>query len=800
MSREIVDLLLVNPGNRVEQFANLAPLATVAQPLGIAMLAAYVREQGISVAIFDAEAYGLTPVEAADQIEALYNPPLLVGLSAFTTKMTSAGHIMRELKRRWSETKMMCGGHHPSAIPERTLREEATDFVIKGEGFYPVTELMARLKKGEHCYDIKGVWLWRPDGTVHPGGQAPGPQKLDELPFAAWDLLPMGQYKAHHWQAWGRGEIDTTGFSLIHTSLGCPFTCLRGDTLVNTMYGEIPIEVLAKSGERSVPVYTYKDGEIVIADAINIKKLGANKKLVRVAFDDGTNMDVTPDHKFLVFTINTPQNGDVVETAVEAQFLEPGDRLRAIAIRHSATGRKTVEWRRRGAFNAIMVMEYLLKRKLKKGEKVHHDDHDQSNDFPDNLILCDSWLDHVRNYHPEVSARMRVNNPMHNKKTARRVAAANKANHKSGKTIPFFATKRGKQVVKTLARKRMLSDDNPMKNPEIARSPKRRRKESKRMRAIWVNKTEALAYFGRAEVNHRVVSVTPLIERDDVYCMEVPATGWFFANNVLVHNCSYCSVNVVYERHTVRYRSPVKVVDEIEHLINVYGVQHFEFIDDTFTTNRKHVEAICDEIISRKLGDKINAWAFSRVDRADPRFLAKMKAAGINWVFMGLESGNDTVLLGVDKGQTVSDIHEAVDKVHAAGIHIGGNYVFGLPEDTHASMDQTFALARDLNTEYANFFIMMSYPGSFMHDALPPADALPKKWSQYGFFAPDALPLRNATVSAADILERRDRAFKEYFGGERYQGMVQEKFGAETLEFLRSQVLSKQLVRQRTVI
>lgn len=50
-----VDLLLVNPGNRVEQFSCLAPLATVAPPLGIALLAAYVRERGISVAIFDAE-------------------------------------------------------------------------------------------------------------------------------------------------------------------------------------------------------------------------------------------------------------------------------------------------------------------------------------------------------------------------------------------------------------------------------------------------------------------------------------------------------------------------------------------------------------------------------------------------------------------------------------------------------------------------------------------------------------------------------------------------------------------------
>ncbi len=479
--RQAIDLLLVNPGNRVEQFAALAPLATIAQPLGIAMLAAYLRQQGIDVAIFDAEAYGMTPLEAVDAIEQRYEPKM-VGLSAFTTKMTSAGAILREVKRRWPEVLTMAGGHHPSAIPERTLREESVDFVIKGEGFYPVTEMMHRLQKKEDVRGIKGLWCKNADGTIHNGGQAPGPLKLDELPLAAWDLLPMDLYRAHHWQAWGRG-LDTRGFAIVNTSLGCPFAC------------------------------------------------------------------------------------------------------------------------------------------------------------------------------------------------------------------------------------------------------------------------------------------------------------------------SYCSVNVVYERHTVRYRSPVKVADEIELLINEYGVQHFEIIDDTFTTNRKHVEAICDEIISRDLGDKINAWCFSRVDRADPRFLAKMKAAGINWVFMGLESGNDTVLLGVDKGQTVAEIRQAVDRVHAAGIHIGGNFVFGLPEDTTESMYQTFALAQDLNTEYVNFFIMMAYPGSFMHDVAPPADALPAKWSQYGFFAPDALPLRNATVSAREILDVRDRAFNDYFGSARYQHMVGQKFGSATLTFLREQVLSKRIER-----
>ena len=486
-----VDLLLINPGNRAEQFGALAPLATVAQPLGIALLAAFVRERGISVAILDAEAEQWTAREVADAAFALYTPKV-VGLSAFTTKMTAAGSVLRAVKAIAPEVITILGGHHPSALPERTLREEAVDYVIKGEGFSTLVWLVRCLLDGEIPYPdettlARGLWFLHRDGSVHDGGQAEGIPNLNMLPMAAWDLLPMALYKAHHWQTWGRG-LDPKGFALIYTSLGCPFAC------------------------------------------------------------------------------------------------------------------------------------------------------------------------------------------------------------------------------------------------------------------------------------------------------------------------DYCSVNVVYEKHMVRYRSPAKVVDEIEHLIRVYGVQHFEIIDDTFTVNRKHVEAICDEIISRGLGSKINAWCFSRVDRADARFLSKMKAAGINWVFMGLESGNDTVLLGVNKKQTVVEIREAVARVQAAGIYVGGNFVFGLPEDTQASMQQTLALAQELNTEYANFFVMMAYPGApLREDALREQKKLPEKWGQYGFFAPESVPLQNATLSAKDILVFRDKAFETYFGSARYQEMVAEKFGAETLVFLREQVLSKKIDRRTTV-
>ena len=61
-----------------------------------------------------------------------------------------------------------------------------------------------------------------------------------------------------------------------------------------------------------------------------------------------------------------------------------------------------------------------------------------------------------------------------------------------------------------------------------------------------------------------------------------------------------------------------------------------------------------------------------------------------------------------------------------------------------------------------------------------------KKWGQYGFFAPDALPMRNEHLSAEDILRFRDNAFNEYFHGERYQSMVRENLATQYWSLLKT--------------
>ena len=186
-------------------------------------------------------------------------------------------------------------------------------------------------------------------------------------------------------------------------------------------------------------------------------------------------------------------------------------------------------------------------------------------------------------------------------------------------------------------------------------------------------------------------------------------------------------------------------------------------------------------------------WCFARTDRADPVLLEKMKQAGINWVFMGVEAGNDEVLEGVSKRQDVKQVRTAVQNVREAGINVGACYVFGLSGDTHESMKQTLDFAKELNCDWANLFVSMAYPGTKLYeDALRERpESLPQRWEQYGFFAPNSKPLPTKSLSSEDILRFRDHAFQEYFTGARYQDMIERKFGPETRGFIQRMLTKK---------
>jgi radical SAM superfamily enzyme YgiQ (UPF0313 family) len=206
-----------------------------------------------------------------------------------------------------------------------------------------------------------------------------------------------------------------------------------------------------------------------------------------------------------------------------------------------------------------------------------------------------------------------------------------------------------------------------------------------------------------------------------------------------------------------------------------------------FVLNRNHVLGVCDRILERGLGDDLNIWAYARVDTVKDEFLDKLRRAGFRWLALGIESGSKHVRDGVEKGRFGStDILKVVRKIQAAGIHVIGNYIFGLPDDTRESMQETLDLALEANCEFANFYSTMAYPGSKLYAlAVEKKWQLPDSWIGYSQHSYETLPLRTETLTSAEVLRFRDEAFHRYFSDPGYLGTVERKFGSDVVAHLR---------------
>lgn len=286
----------------------------------------------------------------------------------------------------------------------------------------------------------------------------------------------------------------------------CNHRCLAGNTPVNTIHGPVPIKDLV--GKNKVPVYTYSQEtqEVFITDAINVRLVAKGEVLVRVWFTDGTYLDCTPDHKLL--QIGNYKPGEVPK---EAQYFENGDRVRALRLSFNENGYAEYHWGRHGKRKRYrLIMDYLRGYKLSRTEQVHHKDRNKGNDTVANLQYCASAKEHAL-LHPEIVAKMKANNPAKN-------------------MTPEW---REKLRLTITGKTRSLAQRINYRNSKLgANNPN----------------YKGLPATGRTrikEVNHVVYKVEALTGTHDVYCMEVPATGWFFANDVLVKNCTFCAVDYI---------------------------------------------------------------------------------------------------------------------------------------------------------------------------------------------------------------------------------------------------------------
>jgi len=230
--------------------------------------------------------------------------------------------------------------------------------------------------------------------------------------------------------------------------------------------------------------------------------------------------------------------------------------------------------------------------------------------------------------------------------------------------------------------------------------------------------------------------------------------------------CFYCNVHALYGDRQVRHRPHAHIWEDL-HYFAKFHIRNIKIWDELFTLNPHIVEALCEYIEAN--GFDFNMWAYARVDTIQPRMLAKMKKAGINWLAYGFESARDEVRLMSDKKFEDSTAKRAIDMTRDAGINIIANLMFGLPGETEDSMKASLDMAIRENFEYVNFSVAFPYPGSPWYASLKDK---PTDWSFFGQFSPKI-------GAAPGVVKFRDGAFQTYFARPEYLSMIRSKFGEQ---------------------
>ncbi len=257
-------------------------------PLGLAYLAAVLREDGHDVLIYDADcnvnpskmdfarledSYPLYLRAVRDDNHPVWREmmerirdfnPDLVGISVWTTFAASAFKLASICKQFDKSLPVVMGGPHISIKYKEVLRIcPDVDFLVRGEGEETFAQLVRAVEAGRGdknaaSNDIKGISYIRNGEAVHNPARE-FIKDLDSILFPARDLLL------------NRDSYNSEDMGLLMTSRGCPYNCSYCATSiwerktryrsVDNIIKEIKM-IIDKYGTRQI---TFKDDSFTVS-------------------------------------------------------------------------------------------------------------------------------------------------------------------------------------------------------------------------------------------------------------------------------------------------------------------------------------------------------------------------------------------------------------------------------------------------------------------------------------------------------------------------------------------------------
>jgi len=190
------------------------------------------------------------------------------------------------------------------------------------------------------------------------------------------------------------------------------------------------------------------------------------------------------------------------------------------------------------------------------------------------------------------------------------------------------------------------------------------------------------------------------------------------------YRCSYCDRSVF--RQTYRVNSPEYIYDHLRHLRRHFGVRHVNIYDDLFTAHRPRIAELCRLLRSRPLGIQFNCAV--RAGHTDRELLGMLKGAGCLMVSVGIESGEQELLLRHKAGVSLEEMRETVALIRESGLRAKGLFMMGLPGETEASIRKTSDFCLSLGLDDMNMAKFTPFPGAPVWSTIREEGAFEEDW------------------------------------------------------------------------
>ena len=214
-------LLIVPPGTLEESYGRLSAAAGELPMLGLAYIAASLRDQGHEVKIIDYEVNDW-PIDRVEQDIRDFNPRV-VGMTAYITNMKRCARICEITKGISPGITTILGGPQVSVFPEEAFHSPDVDMIVLSEGEIIIRNVMNALGDDKALREVKGIWFRSRMGEIIQNEREGLVDDLDMFPSPALDLYDMEHY-------FPPAHIRGKKVAHMLTSRGCPFKCTFCET------------------------------------------------------------------------------------------------------------------------------------------------------------------------------------------------------------------------------------------------------------------------------------------------------------------------------------------------------------------------------------------------------------------------------------------------------------------------------------------------------------------------------------------------------------------------------------------